>query len=497
MAENAVQQSQSTESGVVPEGSTNTGNSQLGPSHSQNLETIKRHVTDDVVLHPWSTGNQYKVSFLGEWNLIYQLTYRTVSKDVSKDNTEGHCVCWQRVQAAHSIERYKAALNHPFLKAILGIKLTEFGIPITLGGNAMLWAVLQDQSHATMMDHFPQGFAQVMREISWWIGVIVMAVLMVGILIKLFTCRCAGMIEAIYHQRNSFLFAPMLAFIMLELSYPHGMQGQTAHAVVFWVAFLLQVCGALVVYRQWLFDHHRSLSSAPPSFLMGAVGWIFCGILGVRAGQLGFAWFSFTIGLLFYVLMLVLMMQSLPNIINTKGMRWTIFLNLAPPSVISVFVNATCRHEAFLVHNESIVSCLLVQLLFAYIPLFMGVMFFLEFAINYFPKRYLMELWAVAFPNVALAMALLQATKLPGPSHLATLQVPVWLAAFWAVLALLITLILSFWLLIALWRRQPRFVFNDPLLHGMHQNLQKRLRKECDYCRSRAALGLCGSSGYV
>jgi len=274
MAENAVQQSQSTESGVVPEGSTNTGNSQLGPSHSQNLETIKRHVTDDVVLHPWSTGNQYKVSFLGEWNLIYQLTYRTVSKDVSKDNTEGHCVCWQRVQAAHSIERYKAALNHPFLKAILGIKLTEFGIPITLGGNAMLWAVLQDQSHATMMDHFPQGFAQVMREISWWIGVIVMAVLMVGILIKLFTCRCAGMIEAIYHQRNSFLFAPMLAFIMLELSYPHGMQGQTAHAVVFWVAFLLQVCQAAfaqgrhcssAIGMSWVAPsphHHRLASTA-------------------------------------------------------------------------------------------------------------------------------------------------------------------------------------------------------------------------------------------
>lgn len=74
--------------------------------------------------------------------------------------------------------------------------------------------------------------------------------------------------------------------------------------------------------------------------------------------------------------------------------------------------------------------------------------------------RYIMELWAMAFPTVALASALLQGTVIPVDDELlSTLLVPRWIAIFVVCLSLLITTVLSVWLIISLWRRQPKGIF--------------------------------------
>jgi hypothetical protein len=143
-----------------------------------------------------------------------------------------------------------------------------------------------------------------------------------------------------------------------------------------------------------------------------------------------------------------------------------------------------------------------------------------------------MELWAMAFPTVALASALLQGTMLPLPQEegglLHTLLVPRWLAIAVVCLSLCINVWLSVWLLISFWRREPKFVFQvgwrtrmhsltstharthasmdvqycgdvgcgaaaaaqDPLVFEMQQALQKRVRKQCEYCTIRLELGL-------
>lgn len=69
-------------------------------------------------------------------------------------------------------------------------------------------------------------------------------------------------------------------------------------------------------------------------------------------------------------------------------MRWTIFLNIAPPSVCSSAVaTAFSLGAGFKWYQDSRLSCILVQLFFVYIALFLAVLFYLEFAFRFFPKR--------------------------------------------------------------------------------------------------------------
>lgn len=48
--------------------------------------------------------------------------------------------------------------------------------------------------------------------------------------------------QAVDHKRNSFLFTPLLAFIVLDLSYPYTqMHHEAALQAAFYIAFVLQV----------------------------------------------------------------------------------------------------------------------------------------------------------------------------------------------------------------------------------------------------------------
>jgi len=436
--------------------------------------------------HPDSSAAGYKPGSLGEWAMLNELHYDEERPDA--------CTCWLRVQAAATVQSVRTAQNNKLLRGVLGVKVTEFGIPLTFGGNALLWNQLK--SMAGMLSSFPASFGAYMHQISWWIGTLVMVFLLVATLVKLVVCRATVFIEAVDHKRNSFLFTPLLAFIVLDLSYPYTqMHHEAALQAAFYIAFVLQVTGSIAMYRPWMFDQYRGLGGlggTQPSFLMGTVGWFFCAILAFRAGKLGFAWFSFSIGMLMYTMVVILMMQSLPAIIKTEGVRWTIFLNIAPPSVcssaIAIAFGPSLGTES---SPEFLLSCVLVQLFFVYIAIFLAVLFYLEFTLRFFPRRYIMELWAIAFPTAALASALLQGTMLPVEDELlSTLLISTWLAIAVVCLSLVITVVLSIWLLIAFWRRQPKGIFQDPLVFEMQQNLQKRLRKQCEYCAIRVELGL-------
>mmetsp|Transcript_30653 Transcript_30653/g.72958 ORF Transcript_30653/g.72958 Transcript_30653/m.72958 type:complete len:315 (+) Transcript_30653:465-1409(+) len=308
----------------------------------------------------------------------------------------------------------------------------------------------------------------------------------------------AVILEAISHKRNTFLFAPLLVMVVMDLSAPFEAPARATQVALFWLPFALQTIGAVVVYRQWLFDGNRSLADTSPSFLMGTVGWFFCCTLGFRSRLPGFAWFCFSVGMLFYALVLILTIRVLPAVAREEDTRWSIFMNLAPPSIASSAISAAARLGGPVLDPSGQLLALFVaaQLFFVYIALFIAVLLVLELGLRHFPRRYQMDLWATAFPTVALAVALLQASQLPpsgavGPqAALHTMLIPEWIAAVATAAALLLTLGLLLWLLLSLWRTRSCPWHPDPLLHQMQARLQQRCQEECKCCQCAAELGL-------
>ena len=85
------------------------GGAARGTSGDQNAGLIERATsTKGVKFASYSSAHGYRDSAVGEWNMLYCLQY--------EEDCEEECVCWQRVQASHSIGRYKKCMGNPFLK---------------------------------------------------------------------------------------------------------------------------------------------------------------------------------------------------------------------------------------------------------------------------------------------------------------------------------------------------------------------------------------------
>lgn len=176
----------------------------------------------------------------------------------------------------------------------------------------------------------------------------------------------------------------------------------------------------------WIHHTHYTLSHANPSWFIPVVGNIIVPISGVHFGYAELSWFFFSIGIVFWLVLLTIVLyrlffhEPLP-----ARMTPMLFILLAPPSV--GFVSYTGLSGALDPFGR----------ILYYIALFLGMLLFSN-VIRFIRVPFYISSWAYSFPLAALTIA---TAKM---SHLMTNS----FFSFLATGLLLLLSILVFWLVL-------------------------------------------------
>jgi len=234
--------------------------------------------------------------------------------------------------------------------------------------------------------------------------------------------------------RLSFFPTISISLLLLAICYL-----ETAPSIAYglWVVgAVLHLVLTVVIFGSWLHHAHYTIQHANPSWFIPVVGNIVIPIAGVRLGSPELSWFFFSVGMVFWIVMLSIILNRL-IFHETLPARLvpTLFILMAPPSV--GFISYTHLVGGLDVFARVLyyTALFLALLLASNAPRFLRLPFFLS-------------TWACTFPLAAFTLAtLIMSTYLN-----ATLFV----ALGYGLLIFLSVLIaaLAVRTLVAVWRRQ-------------------------------------------
>ena len=264
----------------------------------------------------------------------------------------------------------------------------------------------------------------------------------------------------------SALFVLLLAFYGLKiLRYPQAVRGEMRHPIrinffptvsisllllaaaylesapdaAFWLwsaGTVLHLGFTLAIFGSWIHHTHYAIQHANPAWFIPVVGNIIVPVAGVHLASPELSWFFFSIGLVFWIVLLTIVLyrlffhEALP-----ARLAPTLFILLAPPSVgFIAYTLLTDSVDAF------------ARILY-YTALFLALLLASN-AVRFLRLPFFISAWAYSFPLAALTLAtLVMYARLPNP---------VFALLGFGLLALLSLVVaaLAVRTLIAVWRRQ-------------------------------------------
>ena len=295
-------------------------------------------------------------------------------------------------QQAPTTARDNSSNNNDLPPLAKRIPNTAFGIPMGLGGNAVMW------SNLLATDLIPEKVGMTMQWIFWMLTIVTAVGVSACFFVKSRSQLGRDIIREEWRHpaRVHFFHCPHLITIMLTLAAPFPV-GRVALQVLWTITATCQTAIALGIYERWMFDPKSDLSCGKPQFFLSTVGWFFLLVLGVVA-EINATWgidfpaFCLGVGSMFYLVVAVSNFSTLHR--NPEGKAQpALFLFLAPPSVGMVGV-ALYTEEFGLMPRAVFGFCIIMLLLLARIgvtilqdPVVLGVY------------------WAYIFPLAALASA--------------------------------------------------------------------------------------------
>ncbi|MCW8328485.1 SLAC1 anion channel family protein [Photobacterium sp. SDRW27] len=273
------------------------------------------------------------------------------------------------------------------LKRVAYLPITLFSIVMGLAGLAIVW----EKSFQT---------SQVAHGISLAIGILA-STLLISLLgaYGWKIIRYPHEVRAELHHPVRLNFFPTLPIGMLLLSV--FWQSIPALAMPLWSAgTLLQLILTLYVMSSWLNHSHFTIEHANPGWFIPVVGNIVVPINGVYFGYEELSWFFFSIGLLFWLVLLTIVMYRL--LFNEQlplRLTPTYFILLAPPSV------------GFISYTGLIGGLDNGARLFYYCALFL-MMLLASNIVRFWRVPFFISSWAFSFPLAALSLATIKMAEL-------------------------------------------------------------------------------------
>ncbi|MGB5064475.1 MAG: SLAC1 anion channel family protein [Candidatus Competibacter sp.] len=232
-------------------------------------------------------------------------------------------------------------------------------------------------------------------------------------------------------------FFPTVSISLLLLAITYL---ESAPETAFWlwvVGAVLHLGFTLAIFGSWLHHTHYDIKHANPAWFIPVVGNIIVPVAGVRLASPELSWFFFSIGLVFWIVLLTIVLyrlffhEALP-----ARLAPTLFILLAPPSVgFIAYTNLTGEIDAF------------ARVLY-YTALFLALLLASN-AVRFLRLPFFLSSWAYSFPLAALTIAtLIMAT------HLASLPFFTGLGVALLVLLSLVVGVLALRTLLAIGRRE-------------------------------------------
>jgi tellurite resistance protein len=210
---------------------------------------------------------------------------------------------------------------------------------------------------------------------------------------KILLYREAAMKEWTHPVRMHFV--PTLSIGMILLSIAWLPYSQVYSFLLWTVGVVLHLILTLYVITQWVHQSKFEIAHLNPAWFIPVVGNILVPIAGVTHAPVELSWFFFSIGLVFWPILLTIIFYriifhgSLP-----ERLMPTLFILIAPPAVgFLAYLKLTGEVDAFahVLYNGALFFTLL---LFFQIKWFLRLRFFLSW-------------WAYSFPLTAISIATL------------------------------------------------------------------------------------------
>lgn len=166
------------------------------------------------------------------------------------------------------------------------------------------------------------------------------------------------------------------------------------------IGAVLQIVLTLAVLNSWIHQAHYQPGHANPSWFIPVVGTIIAPISGVHHGFIEISWFYFSVGILFWMVILNIVIyrlffhEPLPQRLTPM-----LFILLAPPSV--GFISYT-----MLVGGVDVFARILYDT-----ALFMAVLLIMN-GIRFYRCGFFLSAWAYSFPLAAFTIATMRMSRL-------------------------------------------------------------------------------------
>ena len=210
-------------------------------------------------------------------------------------------------------------------------------------------------------------------------------------------------IKEIRHPVRINFFATLsISLLLLATAYV-----ETHPEVALWlwgIGAALQLTLTLAIFSSWIHHTHYEIHHANPAWFIPVVGNILVPIAGVRLASPELSWFFFSIGLVFWIVLLTIVLYRLffhePLPVRLTP---TLFILLAPPSVgFIAYLQLSDTLDAF------------ARILY-YTALFLALLLASN-AVRFLRTPFFISAWAYSFPLAALTIATLAMNiRQPGP----------------------------------------------------------------------------------
>ncbi|WP_428242555.1 SLAC1 anion channel family protein [Gynuella sp.] len=263
---------------------------------------------------------------------------------------------------------------------LLNFPVSMFAIAMGLAGFAVAWKAV------TAM-WLPK--LESWRYLSW-LAAVVFAVVLCLYLLKWMKYPAAVREEINHPVKLNFFPTMSIAMLLFAIAWME----HVFIARALWIAALaIQLPLTLFVLSHWIYQPHYTHGHVNPSWFIPVVGNMVVPIAGVPLGYHEISWFFFSVGLLFWLVLLTIVMQRLFFLEALPArLTPTLFILMAPPAVGVV---------AYLALNHELDN--FVRILFN-VTIFFALLLFIN-AWRFFQLPFFISSWAYSFPLAAATVA--------------------------------------------------------------------------------------------
>ena len=202
--------------------------------------------------------------------------------------------------------------------------------------------------------------------------------------------------------RINFFPTVSISLLLLAIAY---LEPASEAAFWLWVAgAALHLSLTLAIFGSWIHHTHYAIQHANPAWFIPVVGNIIVPVAGVHLASPELSWFFFSIGLVFWIVLLTIVLyrlffhEPLP-----ARLAPTLFILLAPPSV------------GFIAYTLLIDGVDAFARILYYTALFLALLLASN-AVRFLRLPFFISAWAYSFPLAALTLAtLVMNARLPSP----------------------------------------------------------------------------------